>query len=294
MSKKYFFYEVTPSSWNEAKEIGKGLGFCVFRGQADNEWNLSTSLERASEQYSFPSEGLWDQEQRILYEFKSRAHQFIANLPKENEYIEWLSLVQHYGGPTRLLDFTKSFYIAAFFAMERATKTSCVWAIDEIFLKTNVLKEKKIKLDSEKAYPLNLEPILRFAETVIENSRFRSNLVVPVVPPRLNERLAVQRGLFLFPCNISSPFEENLCSTFTFPFQQLKSNYAIQLAPSDVTEDVIKFTEVMKINLSRSWHRDAMYDLDSMNIDAASLFPGLDGFARSLKLLMRASDQKNK
>jgi hypothetical protein len=291
MSRKYRFYEVNPETWEEAKRIGKSLRFCVYRGQASQKWNLSTSLERAAKQFSFPREGLWDQEQRILYEFRARAHQFIQSPPHENEYIEWLSLVQHHGGPTRLLDFTRSFYIASFFAIESAIEDSSVWAISDIFMRIDSQDKNPIKLDSEKAYPSNLEAQLRYAESFIVDSRACADLTVPVIPPRLNERLAVQRGLFLFPCNLNKSFESNLCTTFNFPFDQLNTENAIQVEPNAVNEDIIVPTRVMKINLSRKFHREAMYDLFSMNIDSASLFPGLDGFARSLRLMMRQMDR---
>src|SRR6185436_15221175 len=137
MSEEYCFYEVVPISWEEAKRIGRSLRFCVFRGQASQKWGLSTSLERAAELFNFPKEGLWDQEQRTLYEFKARAHQFIQSPPQDSEHIEWLSLIQHHGGPTRLLDFTSSFYVAAFFAIESANENSSVWAIDRFYLRTD-------------------------------------------------------------------------------------------------------------------------------------------------------------
>ena len=44
---------------------------------------------------------------------------------------------------------------------------------------------------------------------------------------------------------------------------------------------------MIKIVLPRRIHREAIDDLRKMNITAATLFPGLDGFARSLRHTLR-------
>jgi len=38
--------------------------------------------------------------------------------------------MQHHGAPTRLLDFTYSFYIAAYFALEESEKDCAIWALN--------------------------------------------------------------------------------------------------------------------------------------------------------------------
>jgi hypothetical protein len=109
------FFELTPESWEIAKQIGRRLNPYSFRGQAEKKWGLETSIERAAKQFIAPAGTIWEQEKRILYEFKSRAHYLIQSPPDEGDSLEWLALLQHYGGVTRLLDFTRSFYIASFF-----------------------------------------------------------------------------------------------------------------------------------------------------------------------------------
>ena len=74
-----------------------------------------------------------DVERLMLEEFKSRAHQYLpANAIPSSDF-EWLALMQHHLGQTRLLDWTFSPYVAAFFALDEVRPTEveycAVWAI---------------------------------------------------------------------------------------------------------------------------------------------------------------------
>lgn len=120
------------------------------------------------------------------------------------------------------------------------------------------------------------------------------DFVLGVDPPRLNERLAIQNGKFLFPANLENTFEQNLCVSFDVPFDNLRSvnSQAIKFDffQSHDSAYLINNVSIVKINLPSTWHNPIMVDLGSMNIDAASLFPGLDGFARSLQLTVKLID----
>lgn len=278
------FYEVTPKSWDDAKRIGKTLPLSVFRGHANSEWALTTTLERAANRFNYPVEQIWKSEKYVLQAFQARAHHYLNSPPRQNELIEWLSIIQDFGGPTRLLDFTESFYIASFFALDSANETACVWAINNANLVLVAHTMEEIGLKNDKQYTFDSVEILRFAESFIANPLRREELVLRVTPPRLNERIAIQKGLFLFSFDLGKSFENNLCKTFGFPFNELQSRNAIPLPGNIETlvDSVALDLGVVKINLPKYLHKDAIRDLFSMNIDAGSLFPGLDGFARSL------------
>ena len=79
---------------------------------------------------------LWDQyENEIRHEFKSRALQLIQGRLPADEW-EWYFLMQHYGVPTRLLDWTENPLIAIYFAVEghKADRDAAVWALDPTWL----------------------------------------------------------------------------------------------------------------------------------------------------------------
>lgn len=298
--------EVTPKNWEEAKKVAKELeSFNLYRGHSDKRWRLETCLFRTAARFSLPVKDIRKREQTIINLFKSRAHHYIQSPPDKDETLEWLSVIQHHGGPTRLLDFTQSFYIASFFALEAATDTACVWAVDEGRLNRAILgnddrrAQANIKLNVEYFTPI--EEIMRFAEVFINDKTKKDNLVIKVVPTRLNERLAVQKGVFLLPCNIEDSFETVLCKSLELPFESLESKNTIQLnARKFLSEYSHKngkrskplMAPIIKINLPIKLRSEAITDLHLMNIDYASLFPGLDGFAKSLNYQLTRSGKR--
>lgn len=100
----------------------------LFRGHADARWHLEPSVHRG---YS-PQ-----QERYLTNEFRVRARSRHATSPTSNDYPDWLALMQHYGLPTRLLDWTYSPLIAAFFsvhpdyapALQYGQQDACIWAL---------------------------------------------------------------------------------------------------------------------------------------------------------------------
>jgi hypothetical protein len=125
---------LTPETWKEAVMFFGSNPQYIFRGQANVQWGLSTKIERICHQNNFPTSFLANRESVILREFQRRAHHYLSDLPDLDNKLEWYALIQHFGGATRLLDFTYSFYIAAFFAMEAAERDAAVWALDADYL----------------------------------------------------------------------------------------------------------------------------------------------------------------
>jgi len=86
------------------------------------------------------------------------------------------------------------------------------------------------------------------------------HVVWPINPFRLNERLTVQRGLFLAPDDVRQSFAANLAA----------------LPGHDAASNVTHFV------LARSESANLARELWETNVTDATLFPGLDGFTKSL------------
>jgi hypothetical protein len=102
----------------------------AFRGERNERGPLFSSLSRYLQNFGVAPEAWPLQEERILRIFKRKAHQFLTRPPEWDDDFQWLALMQHHGAPTRLIDFTWSPYVAAFFALEHALAEGVVWAMN--------------------------------------------------------------------------------------------------------------------------------------------------------------------
>jgi hypothetical protein len=179
--------------------------------------------------------------------------------------VEWLSLMQHHGAPTRLLDFTYSMYVALYFALECAKDgtnaavfaVNADWALNRSYAKLK--KAGKAGADKMK------EPFFDGHEAIVKGLFLDEPYVAaawPINPFRLNERLRIQQGIFLVPGDISKSFTENI----------------------EALEGYDHPDSVLKIIIPAAERPNALRGLFQMGISRTNLFPGLDGFAHSLNV----------
>jgi hypothetical protein len=235
----------------------------IYRGQKDSKWGLETSLERACKNYGYTSKKTTkDNEDLLLREFQRKYHHYSHYMPNSDNTLEWLSLMQHYGAPTRLLDFTYSVFVAAYFALEKADNDSAVWAINGRWAMDG---SASCFTKGSQEWDFIKGDIIEENEKIFNKTFRRPNpkaFVCQMNPFRLNERLTIQKGVFMCPGNANLPFESNLKN----------------LRGWNEKENIVKIIIPYKLR------REVLDSLSNMNISRATLFPSLDGFAQSLSV----------
>lgn len=244
-------------TWKQYQKVvtGPELRSWAFRGQRDSGWHLESSISRLLKQYRINPRAWEDQEKRVNRIFRRKARLFLSHIPPEEDDFQWLALMQHHGSPTRLLDFTWSPFVAAFFALESATGDAAVWAISvpRLWSERISLPHSRRKVTISE---LSLKTPGNYQKLFLGSN-------VPFLaqgePLIMNQRLVAQSGTFVVPSVLDRPVEE-IINTYGQP-------------DSTLIKLVIDTERVRD---------DAMYALYNMNVSYATLFPGLDGMARSL------------
>lgn len=257
-------------SWNEFQKITAEEKYrrWAFRGQGRSDWPLDTTLSRHLTQRNIHKTVWAHQEERIIRIFCRKAQQFLHHIPREDDIFGWLAIMQHHGAPTRLLDFTWSPFVAAFFALESATADCAVWAVNFTRLREMEYQfpfEQKPRKAPRPDMPLGFSE-RKEQETSLNLTnywRYFLNNSIPFVaqgePWNMNQRQIAQSGTFLIPGILHKPIEGILHD---------------HVDPASV---------IVKFNLrTEKLRSEAMESLYYMNITNSTLFPGIDGMARSL------------
>ncbi|UNY99877.1 FRG domain-containing protein [Zhouia spongiae] len=226
----------------------KKQGKIWFRGQKYSEYQLEPSLFREKLDISI-DEPYYKREKYLIKNSNLSHEKFKENVKKYKDCsafdeIDYLYLMQHYGIPTRLLDFTVNELIALYFSVSNFTQSS-LEIEDEIydFNSTNSFTKH-----GSAVYCIN--PILvnehsfRKSEIINLNEyNFESlnNIDFPICikSNSVDDRIKVQEGVFVYygtmihPLDYYSIFEQSMTKIFIpnsvrdVIKKELKNNYNI-------------------------------------------------------------------
>jgi hypothetical protein len=240
------------NTWSELVEQAESHEGWAFRGQRHASWDLWSSLSRYLIGY-VPDQRHWpEREARAIRIFRRKAHSYMTDPGFLEDDLRCLALMQHHGAPTRLFDFTKSPYVATFFAFERAAEDAALYALNTPLL-WGAAPRRRPRLTPDVVNPAIPG---RYEKYFLSN---RYPLVWIGEPERMDRRLVAQSGTFVIPGLLDRPIDRILAESY-----------------SGRGEPLLK-----KFILKARMRKEAMESLYRMNITYASLFPDLDGLAKA-------------
>lgn len=238
--------------------------YYIYRGHSDEHWKLESTLERILEA---KYESMADRfENYAIDNFEGKFHLYDKSNDLPTTKLEWLSIMQHYGVPTRMLDFTQSPYIALYFALENANKAEkgsfAIYAL-------NFREIQKRSLDylkkQDKEITITYDEMFQRRDELFDVIDHASHEILWIIEPSVaNLRIDRQAGCFLIAGCIRKTIEQLLKSTIYDDID----NYRF-LIPCRFWENIFTL-------------------LQRMNIDSRTVYGDLEGLSRSIKLFIKA------
>jgi FRG domain len=223
----------------------------VYRGVADQSWGLETSLKRLGGEFV-------NVERPLLRSFRKYAEP--GSIPAETLWVR-LSVAQHHGLPTRVLDWTVSPKVAVHFATaeeDHYDKDGAIWCIDVVKARSLLPKALRDVLENEYAFLFSVE-MLDIIESLSEFDSLATeygSFVLFFEPPSLDARIVNQGAIMSV-----MPGATLVLSEFLEGHPEI----------------------CMRIIIPKELKWEIRDKLDQDNVTEPMLFPGLDGLSRWLK-----------
>ena len=219
----------------------------VYRGVSDKRFGLSPKLNRVCAHKL-------ELESSLLRNFRKYAYADIGN---NTSFWQLLSLAQHYGLPTRLLDWTYSPLVAAHFAtenIEEYDKDGVIWCVNFVKMNAQLPNALKEALKEQSSNSFTIE-MLEHIASGFEELKKKSDepYVLFFEPASMLDRIANQYALFSVVSDAYTTIAD--------------------LLPED--PDIF-----FRIVIPKEVKLEIRDKLDYINVSERLIYPGLDGISK--------------
>lgn len=265
-----------------------------FRGQPSACFELEPNLLRGKREIlpENSEEELWKKYtkeihyeipsfKKTLNEFKRKAHGFVEKIP-ENDF-QWMFLMQHYGAPTRLLDWSTNILIALYFAIPSIDHSKS-YALDEEECEANKLefmnsgyckggsaiyvinpaKVNSISSNVDEIIDVNSFPE-KWDHYIHPNESPNTHFPICISAPHIDKRIRSQSGMFTLHGSRAEPLDWYTALSKT----------------------------MFKIYIPKNCWISIKQELKNMGVTTSFVFPDLEGIAKEIKETVFQDYHKN-
>jgi hypothetical protein len=223
---------------------------------ADKTYQLANSLSRLGKPYR-------TMERNLLKQFKKYAHPHVEE--RDSEW-HWLSIAQHHGLPTRLLDWTYSPFVALHFAtaeLDHYHQDGAIWKVNYSDVHGLLQGTQTTSLDSLGARIFSIDALKETIPDLDALDKLHApdfDAAVFFEPPAIDSRIVNQ-----------------------FAYFSLLSDPLLSMDEWLARPQVAGKVAAVKIVIPSSLKWEIRDKLDQSNITERVLMPGLDGLCSWLK-----------
>ena len=224
------------------KSISENNSLLWYRGHASDKYELKP--------YIYRDPYIAKQEKKFMEHFKAKGVKFFKD---KQDYYEWLFLMQHYGTPTRLLDWSENAIVALAFASQYRNKDvesddAVIWCLNPIELNKLNSNDRIINICTDESMA-----------TLFNSERTPNLYPLAIWGAYESERIIAQQGVFtLFPFSDSFSLEsKEKADTFLYKI----------IIPSEYIKDIAS-------------------DLYQIGVNEMSLFPEPESISKEIVRLL--------
>ena len=246
----------------------------LYRGESRTDYMLIPSLYREKTVNGVTSMVyLEDNDERnIIHEFITEAASFSNSINIEDSF-RWVQYAQHFGVPTRLLDWTINPLVALYFA--------CI-SNQDVDGKVYVLQSESYKqrISDQLSNELNGRSVEQVANNMIWHEEKGFEFPTIIRPFYFDKRMSAQSSCFMMWGDKKEPFDIML--------KEMEKEKPSLVFRTIVKGDERIIVQEIKSALSEfivpaNMKNRLLHELDAINVNQATLFPGLDGIGKSIE-----------